>query len=787
MARRRHDNSISLFPFLAVLVCMMGALILLLLVITREIRQDQISELVPPSVPEPALPPEPPSVAVVRPDRSAEIRSLEVQIGRAEREVIARTTDLDARQREAESIESSLKQKAADLAVLRAELDAAEETLKAVRSKQSGMETTETEQRSENLAARRRGLQVRLDEATRQLLQKQKELEQITRESESEVIRLTELKSGLLALRTQVDVRRMAAADSPGTKTAIEFSNPTGTTRTPIMIDISEAGYEFLPTGVRFTKQDLEGFPVKDNPLLSGILELHRLRSGNSVTSEPYVLLLVRPSGCLLFYPAQHILTQTKIHFGYELLEEKQLITAGAKEDREVRVVRTAILEALNRRENLYSVYRAEVAALMERQKDETPESRRLVVKPDGRVTSGEESRGRPLEGKFYAGGVAPMPQNYAPRKRPVRRPGFPEDDQSLAVTAPTRGGSGVNPEDSGTQLPVRSQTGAAETVRSAQSENPFAAEAERARWFDQWEQEKSEQKSARVPAAPSTTAGTVAANAHDVATGPGSVTGPGAATSRGTASDHSTGAKEQPPLTAESFATGMSRNDIPTMASSSSAAESASSLFDAQIPSSRTAKDQPPVTGFSIPSDVPSDASAKPMDMTKLDPELAKLLQSRSAKQDRDNSTPVGVTVFVDEHYLTVGQRRAVPLSPETGEAALAELLVGISEEVQAARRNPGHQVLPIVKFVVSPGGERNRIPLSQQLRQIGIPSASVVSISPYIVPSEEIGRARMDEIDPTTSAEPQDATRPLPGKDQPARNVPARSVSDQVRSPRS
>ena len=41
MARRNSGNTISLFPFLAVLVCTMGALILLLLVTTRRIRNDQ--------------------------------------------------------------------------------------------------------------------------------------------------------------------------------------------------------------------------------------------------------------------------------------------------------------------------------------------------------------------------------------------------------------------------------------------------------------------------------------------------------------------------------------------------------------------------------------------------------------------------------------------------------------------------------------------------------------------------------------------------------------------------
>ena len=52
MARRRTATAVSLFPFLAVLVCTMGALILLLLVTTRQIRQQQTQKLVQQSDPD---------------------------------------------------------------------------------------------------------------------------------------------------------------------------------------------------------------------------------------------------------------------------------------------------------------------------------------------------------------------------------------------------------------------------------------------------------------------------------------------------------------------------------------------------------------------------------------------------------------------------------------------------------------------------------------------------------------------------------------------------------------
>ena len=87
---RRASNNVSLFPFLAVLVCAMGALILLLLVTTRRIRSDQLAALesqteavdseplpvVPPMLPVvPIGPEEDPEAASVRADDYADGRS----------------------------------------------------------------------------------------------------------------------------------------------------------------------------------------------------------------------------------------------------------------------------------------------------------------------------------------------------------------------------------------------------------------------------------------------------------------------------------------------------------------------------------------------------------------------------------------------------------------------------------------------------------------------------------------------------------------------------------------
>ena len=44
MSRRKATISVSLFPFLAVLLCAMGALILLLLIMARQIRETAVAK-----------------------------------------------------------------------------------------------------------------------------------------------------------------------------------------------------------------------------------------------------------------------------------------------------------------------------------------------------------------------------------------------------------------------------------------------------------------------------------------------------------------------------------------------------------------------------------------------------------------------------------------------------------------------------------------------------------------------------------------------------------------------
>lgn len=171
----------------------------------------------------------------------------------------------------------------------------------------------------------------RLTTTEQALLAKRDELTRAEDAVKEAELLLFEKQSAIVALREQIQSAEAQAAAVSGVRTLVEFSNSTGTTRTPIVIDVSAGGFEFLPNAIRVTMADMEKFPVRDNPLLSAILAIHQHRSGRSLTAEPYVLLLVRPGGSLPFYGAQRILTEAKIHYGYELLTaERKVVVDGA-------------------------------------------------------------------------------------------------------------------------------------------------------------------------------------------------------------------------------------------------------------------------------------------------------------------------------------------------------------------------------------------------------------------------------------------------------------------------
>jgi hypothetical protein len=315
MRRRTAGPAVSLFPFLAVLLCAMGALILLLIILTRQIREHVLRAADAAPVPA-AIPPEPVGIprVVVTVTPPAPLLPADPNISLRDH-FAAAITERDAALAHAEQLH-------AEVTTRRGAVRAAEETLSA-----ASFDCDATRQR---LAAR---------EA------------ELARHSEERTKLLTEVTRAEQAVAA---TQRAAAAAEPKVS-ILPYDGPHGTVRRPILIECTRDAIRFLSEEVALSAADLEGFSPRSNPLLAGVAALHEHWQAvdGSHAAKPYVLLLVRPDGIPAYYAARNLLQRIDNHMGYELITER-LELAVPKLDPNARdVCRAAVLDLLNKRSSM--------------------------------------------------------------------------------------------------------------------------------------------------------------------------------------------------------------------------------------------------------------------------------------------------------------------------------------------------------------------------------------------------------------------------------------------------
>lgn len=332
---RRTENPVSLFPFLAVLICAMGALILLLLVTTRRIRHQQ-EEAVAAAVVEPVVEaPEPLSTAPPRLFPPPEMQQNELPDPPEPTpppvdpndEWRDRLAALQARQTElaagVESQESSVQQ-------LRTTIEADTHTLQNLRSE------------TETIVERRRQLVSELERLKREEQQSSKQA---------------------IAFRREIDETRERIANADSKFTIMPYDGRTGTRRRPIILECTEEGVTFASEGVTIRFVDLIGFPPHSNPLRTTARALTKYwqradaRSANAeFRGEPYLLVVIRPRGIATYYIVRKYLDAANDSFGYELVGDEQEFVWPDTDPEAERICRTIVEQMLKEREEMLAL-----------------------------------------------------------------------------------------------------------------------------------------------------------------------------------------------------------------------------------------------------------------------------------------------------------------------------------------------------------------------------------------------------------------------------------------------
>jgi hypothetical protein len=278
MRRRRQLLQVTTFPFLAVLLCAMGSLLLLLLVIDRRAK-------------------------VV-----ARAKALELVAQSEERERQRLATLKAQRDRKYQQQDRDLARQVGLLAL----------ELRNTRGQESGLLVAlrETQGQYQSLESRLRATNAQLGTARSQIDTNRAETEaqaKLARKAEQELIRQqaelsrTEHAVGSLKARRQQDER---------TYSLIPYRGARGENRRPIYLECTARGLVFHPDRVELPLSS------KTPPEIRAEMERRLTRlPGESADAAPFVYLLVRPDGIVSYYRAQAALDGIKTDFGYEFIE----------------------------------------------------------------------------------------------------------------------------------------------------------------------------------------------------------------------------------------------------------------------------------------------------------------------------------------------------------------------------------------------------------------------------------------------------------------------------------
>lgn len=272
MKRRQRTQSaaaVSMFPFLAVLLCTMGALILLLVLLAQQAKLEAAS---------------------TREEKLRKAEAVEEQYDKMHRKLQSTQAAL---RRELEDIGSTL----------------AEERLA----------LSHVEEHARELRKRLRDLEQQLAAFNKDSAQ--------PNATEDLMIRLSQIREDIARLRVASEEAEEQAAQQQISYAIVPYDGPNQTLRRPIYIECRGDAVILQPEGIRFTVEDFYGPLDPSNPLASALRAANEFFAENALNGqgpigEPYPFFLVRPDGVVAYAVARAALSSWGTEFGYELVEQ---------------------------------------------------------------------------------------------------------------------------------------------------------------------------------------------------------------------------------------------------------------------------------------------------------------------------------------------------------------------------------------------------------------------------------------------------------------------------------
>ena len=305
---RKQAVGVALFPFLAVLICTMGALVVLLVLLVQQAKVDAETLI------------------------AQQARSREVSQEVLREQQLA----LEDAQWRREVLEQQRQEKQQELADRRLELSHIEDHIR------------------------------RLEASAEKLMGRLKELDEGQASGDTDLTplqaQLKELQSAIADKQQQLEAKRAHLSQVERSYTLVPYEGRHGTRRVPLYIECVSEGVILQPEELLLTAADFDGPTGSGNPLDAALRAKREYlaKASGGTSGEPYPLLIVRPSGVVAYHAARAAMKDWEDEFGYELVSEELKLEFGERDERMDQMLRKTVRDARRRQ--------AQLAAAMPRQ-----------------------------------------------------------------------------------------------------------------------------------------------------------------------------------------------------------------------------------------------------------------------------------------------------------------------------------------------------------------------------------------------------------------------------------
>lgn len=291
MSRSRNNTQgtpVSLFPFLAVLLCTMGALVILLVAMAHVTRQQaEAGQAVEATAAmEPAIEPLPPSPTAPTDEELAASEQRRAQLQTVAEQVVK----LEQKNQE---VDDALRDSHLHLSQVEGHINRLTDHLKSLRAAIFELQQEDAEHYDDRAQAERNLAQ----------------LEQLIEDTKQEIAELKAEQEG----------RFKAFAVVP-------YKGRNGTQRQPIYIECRADEVILQPEGVRLTPDDFRRPLGVGNPLAAALRASREYfargnpDAGYDPDTEPYPLIIIRPDGIRQYYDVREAIRSWDSDFGYEMV-----------------------------------------------------------------------------------------------------------------------------------------------------------------------------------------------------------------------------------------------------------------------------------------------------------------------------------------------------------------------------------------------------------------------------------------------------------------------------------